>query len=354
MLHLVKKSFISVLLVTLALFLSSFLAAYYLVEAGAGQNVSGFAWSDNTGWISFNSSSDGSGVDYGVNIDPASGVFSGYGWSENIGWIDFAPSSGYPETPNHGAMKEGNDVTGWAQALSADGLGWDGWIKMSGSWTNGVTINPATGAFSGYAWGSDVVGWIDFDPALTEVTFNQPECSDAIDNNANGWIDAADPGCVSGSVEGNDPVYECSDGIDNDLNGLIDGNDIAQCSSITDNMEAPDFDFSLSASSSKIEVNIVAGASTSTDSTITVNSIAGFSSNVSFSATSAITGASYNFTPTVSSSPYSTGIVFNVYTPSTLLSGVYPITVKGIGGGLERTIIVSLNVSTPDPFFKEF
>jgi hypothetical protein len=26
---------------------------------------------------------------------------TGYAWSENIGWIDFAPSGPYPATPNY-------------------------------------------------------------------------------------------------------------------------------------------------------------------------------------------------------------------------------------------------------------
>src|SRR3989344_3175772 len=61
------------------------------VQAASTDNVSGFVWSENIGWISLNSTRDGSATSYGVNISPmtGTGIFSGYAWSENIGWISF-------------------------------------------------------------------------------------------------------------------------------------------------------------------------------------------------------------------------------------------------------------------------
>ncbi|MEK7172921.1 MAG: hypothetical protein AAB740_03015, partial [Patescibacteria group bacterium] len=120
-------------------------------RAGDSQNVNGFAWSENIGWISMNSSncdtnndglSDGSvagcplaGVsisNYGVNIDSL-GNFSGFAWSENIGWIQFDPVGPYPASPNYSAKMDTatGAVTGWARALSYGG-GWDGWLKLDG------------------------------------------------------------------------------------------------------------------------------------------------------------------------------------------------------------------------------
>jgi len=145
------------------------------VEAGTSDNVSGYAWSENIGWISLNSTSDGSTTSYGVNISPmtGTGMFSGYAWSENIGWISFtsADLTGCPSgTCNAQVNWTTGKVNGWARAL-ANGGGWDGWIKLSDEtnsfWVgNGVKINTSTGEFSGYAWGSDVVGWIDFNPLV--------------------------------------------------------------------------------------------------------------------------------------------------------------------------------------------
>jgi len=143
------------------------------------------------GWISMNSSycdtnDDGSseaasgcpvagGVmgDYGVNISSSTGDLSGYAWSPNVGWISFAASYGpypcprigghcsHPPSPLNVDLITGK-ASGWAQILS---MGSDGWIEFNNTWANGVSIDWATGKFSGYAW-SDKLGWIDFSKAL--------------------------------------------------------------------------------------------------------------------------------------------------------------------------------------------
>src|SRR3989344_900567 len=93
------------------------------VRAAAGDDVNGYAWSDNIGWISFD------GTDYGVDIDdtagPTYGAFSGYAWSDAVGWIDFtgplaASESSRPESPDTGVTVDFTDgaVTGWAGAGS--------------------------------------------------------------------------------------------------------------------------------------------------------------------------------------------------------------------------------------------
>jgi hypothetical protein len=104
-------------------------------SAESDDNFSGYAWSDNFGWISFNCTNESNcgDSDYGVDLDMEYGDFSGYAWSENIGWIDFNPSGPYPGAPAHGAKYEYEDtgderrVTGWAKALV---LGDKGWIRM--------------------------------------------------------------------------------------------------------------------------------------------------------------------------------------------------------------------------------
>ena len=133
--------------------------------AGAAHNVSGFAWSDTIGWISFNctdTSSCGT-ADYGVAIDEQGGIMSGYAWSPHIGWISFNESelSGCPSGQCR-AKLSGNALQGWAKALAANQAengGWDGFISLKGS-QYGVT--RAENALGGFAWGSDVLGWIDF------------------------------------------------------------------------------------------------------------------------------------------------------------------------------------------------
>lgn len=57
---------------------------------GSG-NLSGYAWGESVGWVSFSCSNDNScsSADYGVKIDPDTGVFSGKALGEKIGWISF-------------------------------------------------------------------------------------------------------------------------------------------------------------------------------------------------------------------------------------------------------------------------
>jgi protein phosphatase len=62
-----------------------------------------------------------------------------------------------------------------------------------------------------------------------------PQCGDSLDNDGDGYIDMADPGCSRpGDDEANHP--QCFDGIDNDGDGLIDMAD-PDCTDIFDNNE---------------------------------------------------------------------------------------------------------------------
>jgi hypothetical protein len=122
-------------------------------------------------------------------------MISGYAWSDNIGWIKFGGLSSFPTgsgtTPQNaqleyldygagaGAGATQANLVGWARACagtangdcstmqpSADG--WDGWISLNGSSLDGksgysVSLKGDGVTLTGYAWGSDVVGWIDFD-----------------------------------------------------------------------------------------------------------------------------------------------------------------------------------------------
>lgn len=155
--------------------------------------LTGWAWSSNIGWISFNSSNAGAGGGpYNVYVDD-SGNFGGWAWSSNIGWIKFGGLSGFPgsETNAHVNISTG-EVTGWARACAStvsgdctgasNADGWDGWIELSGTnhskgdvtGNGGVYYDKDTHKFKGYAWGSDVVGWVNFDPNSPNNTANPP------------------------------------------------------------------------------------------------------------------------------------------------------------------------------------
>jgi len=72
----------------------------YKVSSDANGNLSGWAWSEAFGWISFSSTTDGSTVNYGIKVATTTtanyeaGEFDGYAWSENIGWISFNCKTG--------------------------------------------------------------------------------------------------------------------------------------------------------------------------------------------------------------------------------------------------------------------
>lgn len=147
--------------------------------AGASQNASGFAWGggaatngagyDGMGWFSFNNLSDGTAIDYGVNIPTTgNGNLSGYAWSENYGWLSFYDTDLAGCVPALSqAKRSGNSITGGARILGirdamsvGNAGGFDGCVSLSGSSPNyGVTISNNN--LSGYGWSSDL-GWIDF------------------------------------------------------------------------------------------------------------------------------------------------------------------------------------------------
>lgn len=127
----------------------------------------------------------------------------------------------------------------------------------------------------------------------------------------------------------------------------------------TINCPAPIPDYSIIKSS---DITAASGkrGNGSTAATISVLPVNGFLSTVALSATSSLDGSvQYTFSPaSLSSAQYSSGASFTVTFTKTVNPGAYPITVRGVGGGLTRTRVVNLNVATtpvkPPPVFEEF
>lgn len=159
------KREISKIVALAGILLLGFFYFNFNVQAGTEHNLTGWAWSENVGWISFNSTNQGGGANYGLNV--ASGcisdcAISGYAWSEHIGWISFNSGdvAGCPSSPCAPVLNRlSGEVSGWAKALAASGSGWDGWIHLNGS-NYGVTVSACV--WDGWAWSSDVVGWVHF------------------------------------------------------------------------------------------------------------------------------------------------------------------------------------------------
>jgi hypothetical protein len=110
--------------------------------------LTGHAWSENIGWVSF------SGPRYQVTIDEATGAYGGWAWSEHVGWLKFAGDGA-----RACAVTEGGDCGG---GLSGNNGDWNGVIKLKGP-GYGVSIQgaPETGCYlAGYAWSPRVIGWL--------------------------------------------------------------------------------------------------------------------------------------------------------------------------------------------------
>ena len=94
-----------------------------------------------------------------VTYDQTAG-FGGSAWSPSYGWVQFN-YTGVKNLAEAWSLKNPNDTESveWANGL----------IKLSGSdggttgnMTYGVTCPTTGGSCSGYAWGGNVIGWIDF------------------------------------------------------------------------------------------------------------------------------------------------------------------------------------------------
>ncbi len=171
---------IKLLLVPALLF---FLVSPFAAHAASTDNLTGYAWSSNIGWVSFNCTNDNScGTNsYGVTV-AADGTMSGYAWSPNVGWISFnsADTTGCPSgTCQATFTKSSGQVTGWARAVAgtdtnpADTGGWGGWISLSGTNYN---VSSSGCKWGGYAWGggpdssTGVIGWLHFSGTGYSVT----------------------------------------------------------------------------------------------------------------------------------------------------------------------------------------
>jgi len=137
--------------------------------------LSGYAWSSNIGWIKM-ASGPGDSQSFGVSI--RDGVLNGYGWSPHVGWLQFDSSLLGPSGAgvSGGTRFVSNALVGWARfcTVFASGCsgalrpgeqngGWDGWLLLGGGNLPGGGVKlAADNKLSGYAWGSENLGWVDF------------------------------------------------------------------------------------------------------------------------------------------------------------------------------------------------
>jgi len=166
----------------------------------------------------------GTSYTYGVNINSVSGDFSGYAWSDNIGWIRFDPEGPYPNCgfgcPDYSVKLDTgtNEISGWARACFVFQIGCDGalkpnsergdsegWLKFDeDAYCLSHLENSSQGdfyEFYGWAWGAHdlifspvPIGWIGW------LSFNNRNCdldNDGItDDGITGYCPWGEPSSV--------------------------------------------------------------------------------------------------------------------------------------------------------------
>lgn len=213
-----------------------FALAVPMLAYAATHNVSGWAWSGTTGWISANCNTDPTGCtgpagNYGLDMDDT-GNLSGWAWSSQVGWICFGstcngaagvPAAGTPSSPaaaadhycpGHVACAhyDANDgqLHGWAYVISqTDGANYRGWISLNCTDVGANTASPhacpgadygvtfdeaatqAAGEFYGYAWNGngDATGngWIKFGCGQPQGSCAGTDGSWGV---TSGWVDS--------------------------------------------------------------------------------------------------------------------------------------------------------------------
>jgi len=79
--------------------LIDFLVLFPIFTVLAAGNTTGYAWSENGGWINF-------GCD-GCSATVSSSTITGYAWCQNYGWINLAPT-------NSGVTNSSGTLSGYA------------------------------------------------------------------------------------------------------------------------------------------------------------------------------------------------------------------------------------------------
>ena len=215
--------------------------------------LSGWAWSSNTGWISFNSTDPGTGngggtslspVEYYVQVSTTTGstaaTFSGDAWSSNLGWISFNPvdvtecpggTAGAASAVVDSSGKFTGPVSGFVRVLSERGQsdGWDGCVRLGDPtdpnqkspatdtffdspsnttyFKGGVTYSSVGKIFGGFAWSNTVLGWLSFQNPFAQGNSVHPitDCNPNCSGSGPGFTVSATPSALT-LVKGSSPA----------------------------------------------------------------------------------------------------------------------------------------------------
>ncbi|HEY4497006.1 MAG TPA: hypothetical protein VI432_02560 [Candidatus Paceibacterota bacterium] len=134
-------------------------ASNFKIFRDGNGDLSGWAWNDGVGWISFCGGGDADvncpgTISYGVNIDSVSGDFTGWAWNDVIGWIDFNCDNDHDPAPG-------------VQGICLDDGGHD--FKVKTLWAPGAA---AVGALLSNIFDTSVVGGVSLNSIIWRGDIN--------------------------------------------------------------------------------------------------------------------------------------------------------------------------------------
>ena len=204
--------------------------------AGDGLEALGFLpGSTDADSHGYDVSADGSVVAGYGSLGPAPAAFEAFRWTAADGMTSLGRVTGGAQTFGYGVSDDGSVVVGGSFAEGGLAFVWDeahgvralyDLLYAAGAPVRGWRLDSA---WAVSADGRTIVGQ-GLDPdGHTEAwraVLPEPvigECNDGIDNDGDGLVDLADPGCPFPESTPENP--QCDDGIDNNGDGLVDFDD---------------------------------------------------------------------------------------------------------------------------------
>jgi streptogramin lyase len=108
-------------------------------------------------------------------------------------------------------------------------------VVTSHSQSRIVRVDPGTGAITDLWVGAP----LDRPEQIAIVPTPVPACDNGVDDDVDGLVDLADPGCADALDTSEDGANECDDGLDNDGDGFVDFPLDPGCSAVNSGSESP-------------------------------------------------------------------------------------------------------------------
>ncbi|MFA6524195.1 MAG: hypothetical protein WC264_02385 [Candidatus Paceibacterota bacterium] len=171
-----KKNFYIISFFAILIIITGFLFLQTKADAqSTSVPVSGTAVITNMGYsISFSGNNGGTlgNIPYNVQYDISNNSFSGYAWSPEYGWVNFTGlSASIPSFSN-----DTETPTNWATgAISLKGT--NGGSSANIPYSVAFNLDGTANSVNHWAWGGNVIGWIDFSGVVITTNIINGTCS---------------------------------------------------------------------------------------------------------------------------------------------------------------------------------